>query len=71
MARVVRLTSEQLVEQLRALERELGMPAAEFYDRFRAGEMGDSPQTTHWAGICYMAVRSGALPSPPSVRTSR
>jgi hypothetical protein len=61
MADVVRLTTEQLVEQLAALEREFGMPAQQFYERYRAGEFGDAPGVMHWAGICYMAVRAGVL----------
>jgi hypothetical protein len=61
MADVVRLTTEQLVERLAALEREFGMPAHEFYERYRAGELGDAPSVMHWAGICYMAVRAGVL----------
>jgi hypothetical protein len=61
MSRVVRLTDEQLAARLTELERELGISAAEFYDRFRAGQMGDSPDVVRWAGLCYMAVRCGLL----------
>jgi hypothetical protein len=68
MARVVRLTTEQLAERLRDLESELGMSAAEFYDQFRAGTQGDSPEVMRWASFCYMAVRNGLL-SPQPTRT--
>lgn len=63
MAHRVRLTTEQLAQQLEQLERELGMPPSEFYDRFRAGELDDSIELTHWAGVCYIALRSGVLTS--------
>lgn len=63
MADVVRLTSEQLAERLAALEREFGMPAQQFYERYQAGALGDAPRVMHWAGICYMAVRAGMLRS--------
>jgi hypothetical protein len=67
MAKALRLTVEQLAEQLENLERELGMTPVVFYDRFRDGELGDSLQVMHWAGICYMALRAGVLiPNSPS-----
>jgi hypothetical protein len=66
MAQVVRLTTEQLAERLATLERELGMPAQEFYDRFRAGQQGDSPDVVEWAALCYMATRAGMLKPQPS-----
>ncbi len=61
MADIVRLTTEQLTERLAALERETGMPAHQFYARYCAGELGDGSQVMYWAGICYLAVREGAL----------
>ena len=71
MAKVVKLTKGQLAERLAELEREVGMPAADFYDRFRAGEMGDSPQVMTWAGLCYMALRNGLLTSSTSTSIAR
>lgn len=58
---VPKLSPDDLVEELRSLESVRGMSAQEFYDRFRAGELGDDPDTLHWAGLCYMAVRRGVL----------
>jgi hypothetical protein len=66
MARIVRLTKQQLAEKLAELESELKMPAQEFYDRYLAGELGDSPETLHWAGVCYLALQSGLLTPQPS-----
>ena len=66
MAEKVVLTNERLRGELRRLEQERGMPASEFYDRYRAGELGDAPQTAHWAGICYMALRRGILGGQPA-----
>lgn len=59
------LTDERLRGELRRLESDQGMPALEFYDRYRAGERGDSLQVMHWAGICYMALRRGILSRQP------
>jgi hypothetical protein len=65
MAREVRkLSSVELMEQLRQLEQERSMTPQEFYERFRAGELDDSPETMRWAGLCYMAERSGLLTAP-------
>jgi hypothetical protein len=69
VAEKIVLTNERLRDELRSLERERGMPAAEFYARYRAGELGDSPETTRWAGICYMALRRGILGGQPAQPT--
>ena len=71
MADVVRLSIEQLAEQLATLERESGMSPTVFYERFRAGELGDSDQVMHWAGVCYMAQRNGLLTIPPGAPVTR
>ena len=61
MAEVVHPSPERIVEWLAALKRELGMTPSEFYDRYRAGVMGDCARALHWAGMCYLALRSGML----------
>ena len=65
MADRIVLTDERLRGELRRLESEQGMTALKFYDRYRAGERGDSPQVMHWAGICYMALRRDILSRQP------
>jgi hypothetical protein len=65
MTRVVRkLSKRELKEQLALLEHDRSMTAWEFYERFRAGELDDSPETMRWAGLCYLAERSGVLAAP-------
>ena len=53
-----------MAEELRKLEDQYSMTAWEFYRRFRDGELGDSAEVTHWAGLCYMAMRKGLLKAP-------
>jgi hypothetical protein len=67
--KVRKLTPEGMAAELDRLERELGMSAAEFYDRYRAGQMGDSTDVIHWAGLCYMALRQGILVAPGPVHS--
>ncbi len=63
-----KLTSKDLQRELLGLEREHGMSSSDFYNRFRAGELGDDPQYMHWAGLCYIAMRTGVLaPTPQPV----
>jgi hypothetical protein len=50
---------DELTKELAKLEQKYGMPSGEFYERYRAGELGDSSEFVHWAGLCYMATRNG------------
>jgi hypothetical protein len=60
---VVRLSLDQLREHLERVESDYGMPAHEFYDRYREGLLGDSNDVIYRAGLCYMALRRGILSS--------
>ena len=64
-AQVRKLDRAQLVEELAKLEREHSMTSAEFYARYREGKISDTPSFTHWASLCYMAMRRGVLTSRP------
>lgn len=64
MTRTVKLTSETLSDELLKLEREYGMPSATFFERYQAGEMGDSKAMMRWAWLCSVAVRAGELTRP-------
>ena len=61
MARTETLTPERLRAELVRLETEHGMSTAEFFERYQAGEMGDSKAVMRWAWLCSVAVRSGML----------
>jgi hypothetical protein len=61
---VRKLNNRELEGRFAKLEQERSMTAWEFYERFRAGELNDSPETVRWAGLCYMAERSGVLAAP-------
>jgi hypothetical protein len=39
----------QLVRDLTLLEQKYGLDSAEFYERYRRGEMGDKMETKRWA----------------------
>ena len=57
--KIVRLTSEMLRTELTAYEREYGMPSADFYARYRAGEFPEFPHVEdyfRWAGLWDMAM---------------
>lgn len=58
---VRRIGVEEMRERLAAFEERYSMRSEEFYDRFRAGELGDDADFIRWAGLCYMAVRNGVL----------
>ena len=66
MARTEILTPERLRAELARLEAGHGLSSAEFFERYQAGEMGDSKAIIRWAWLCSVAVRSGVL--APSVR---
>ncbi|HZS00938.1 MAG TPA: hypothetical protein VFE37_19620 [Chloroflexota bacterium] len=63
---VKKLSPEQLRRALSEREEQYKMSSRLFYDRFRAGELGDEPAYVAWAGLCYMAVRNGLLPVDPA-----
>jgi hypothetical protein len=65
VAKVTRLTRKMLLDELARLEREHGMSSTDFFERYQQGRMGDSEEMMYWAGLCSMALRSGARPSPP------
>ena len=56
-----KLTSDDLRVELAQLEARHGMSSSDFYERFRAGEVGDSDEIVHWANLCYTAQRMGIL----------
>ena len=66
MARTETLTPERLRAELVRLEAKYGMTSAEFFERYQAGEMGDSKAVMRWAWLFAVAARSGVL--SPSVR---
>ena len=66
MAHVVKLTTEQIAERLRLLEETFQMSAQDFYDRYRAGDLGDAVEVIRWAGFCHMAERAGLLTPRPA-----
>lgn len=47
--KVTRMTVEDIKRELAAYERRYGMPSAEFYDKYNAGDMGDSEDVMEWA----------------------
>lgn len=51
----------ELRASLADYEKRYSMPSQEFYDRYRAGELGDSSQFVDRAGLCYLAVGAGIL----------
>lgn len=60
------LTSDDIRERLLAYERKHGMPSAEFYERYCAGEFPEFPYAEDfftWAGYCYMALSDHELRS--------
>ena len=62
--KVVRLTSAMVREGLAAYERKYGMPSAEFYERYCAGELPEAPYAPEyfdWAGLCFMALHETEL----------
>jgi hypothetical protein len=67
-AKLVRLTPASLMAELRKYEQQYGMSSQVFYDRFRAGELGDALDFVDWAGLCYMAVRARLLSAQPQSR---
>jgi len=67
MARIIKLTPEQLAQELAKLEQEHGMTSLEFFERYQAGEMGDSETYMHWAWLCGVALRRGLL-TPSATR---
>ena len=46
-----RLHMERYDQELHDLESRFGMPSAEFYRRFEAGELGDDTDYFEWAGL--------------------
>ncbi len=42
------------------------MSSQEFYDQFRAGELGDSLDYVSWAGLCDVALSHGVLSATPA-----
>ena len=47
---------DELIELSRALyelEREFGMKSADFYEKYKRGEMGDSEKAMHWAMLYH------------------
>jgi len=63
-AKVVRLTPEMILEKLARLEAERGISSAAFYERYRAGLEGDSPDAMYWAWLCEVGMRAGVLSIP-------
>jgi hypothetical protein len=43
-----------LEEQLTFFEKEFGMPTFEFVERFRAGEIQESPEAIEWESIASL-----------------
>ena len=50
-----KLTDEDLLARLRALEAKYGMDSATFYARYSKGEMDDRKDFVRWAGLCNMS----------------
>jgi hypothetical protein len=51
-----KLSYDDIVSQLVALERKHEMPSAEFYRRFTAGELGDGREFLRWASLYQAAL---------------
>ena len=60
-----KLSSKDLQRELRSFEDRYGMASSDFYDRFRGGELEEVTDFMRWAGLCYMATRSGVLARTP------
>lgn len=57
--KIVQLTPEMLRAELTAYERKHGMPSADFYARYCAGELPEAPHAPdffRWAALWYMAM---------------
>jgi|tagenome__1003787_1003787.scaffolds.fasta_scaffold20737046_4 hypothetical protein len=63
---VTKLAPLALAAKLREYEERHHLGSQEFYDRFRAGGLGDSREFIQWAGLCDMAIRHGLLRSAPA-----
>lgn len=55
------LSSDDLRHELLQLEQRHAMTSQVFYDRFRAGDLGDAAEYVRWAGLCHMAISQGIL----------
>jgi hypothetical protein len=64
MVRAIKMTAQRLRAELARREAEHGMPSAVFYERFTAGQAGDSPDVVEWAWLCEIAMKAGHLASP-------
>jgi hypothetical protein len=60
-----KLSSDDLRRELASFEAKHGMTSSQFYNRFRAGELGDDAEFMRWAGLCYIALRTGVLAPQP------
>jgi hypothetical protein len=61
MAKIVRLTSELLRQELAKLEHDHGMTSVEFYEHYQAGDLKESEAFMRWAWLCAVALRRGML----------
>ena len=46
--------AESLVQHMRSFEERFGMPSADFYRRFHAGELGDDADMFEWSAFYQM-----------------
>jgi hypothetical protein len=67
VANTVKLTPAQLAAELLKLEREHGMSSVVFFEKYQAGEMGDSKDVMRWAWLWSVALRTRTTaPSIPA-----
>lgn len=58
---VYKLTDDLIRTRLATFEERTGMTSAQFLERYNRSELGDDPMFIDWAGLLYIASKTGVV----------